>query len=172
MKLPKSSHTGDPLAAVLILYLGRAIRPPKIPGNPNGTYNMPKQYSRSINNEGTSKKLSCMVRTSSSRAVSLFCPSQDRVVQTFVFSSRPSCVVICHPRPTPLLPARDLSTANDSIESFLPPSLVDNETSFTLPSSNNPPLSPSWKDSRHMKKMNPFKASFAFFIICLRPRFI
>ena len=56
MKSPKSSHTGDPLTAVLISYLGKATRPPKTPGNLNGTYNMLKQYSRSTNNGGTSKK--------------------------------------------------------------------------------------------------------------------
>ena len=56
MKLPKSSHTGDPLAAVLILYPGKTTRPPKTPGNLNGTYNTPKQYSRSTSNGGTSKR--------------------------------------------------------------------------------------------------------------------
>ena len=63
MKLLKSSHTGDPLAAILISYLGKDTHPPKTPGNLNGTYNTPKQYSRSTNNGGTSKRLSCMVRT-------------------------------------------------------------------------------------------------------------
>ena len=56
MKSPKSSHTGDPLTTVLILYLGKATRLPRTPGNLNGTYNMPKQYSRSTSNGGTSKK--------------------------------------------------------------------------------------------------------------------
>ena len=56
MKSPKSSHTRDPLTAVLISYLGKATRPPRTPGNLNGTYNTPKQYSRSTNNRGTSKR--------------------------------------------------------------------------------------------------------------------
>ena len=56
MKSPKSSHTRDPLAAVLILYPGRDTRLPKTPGNLNGTYNMPKPYSRNTNNGKTSKK--------------------------------------------------------------------------------------------------------------------
>ena len=56
MKSPKSSHTGDPLAAVLISYLGKDTHLPKIPGNLNGTYNMPKPYSRSTNNGETSKR--------------------------------------------------------------------------------------------------------------------
>ena len=55
-KSPKSSHTGDPLTAALISYLGKDTRLPKTPGNLNGTYNMPKPYSRSTNNGGTSKK--------------------------------------------------------------------------------------------------------------------
>ena len=55
MKSLKSSHTGDPLAAILISYLGKDTRLPKTPGNLSGTYNMPKQYSRSTNNGGTSK---------------------------------------------------------------------------------------------------------------------
>ena len=56
MKSPKSSHTGDPLAAILISYLGKDTRLPKIPGNPNRTCNTPKLYSRSTNDGGTSKK--------------------------------------------------------------------------------------------------------------------
>ena len=64
MKLPKSSHTGDPLAVVLISYLGKDTHWPKIPGNPNETYNTPKLHSRSTNNEEISKKEpSCVVRT-------------------------------------------------------------------------------------------------------------
>ena len=63
MKSPKSSHTGDPLTAVLISYHGEATRPPKTPGNLNGIYNTPKQYSRSTNNGEVSKRPSCMVRT-------------------------------------------------------------------------------------------------------------
>ena len=76
MKSPKSSHTEDPLAAVLISYLGKDTRLPKTPGNLNGTYNTPKLYSRSTNNGGTSKKgLSCVVQALvfSSR-LSLFLP--------------------------------------------------------------------------------------------------
>ena len=56
MKLPKSSHTGDPLAAVLILYPGKVTRPPKTLGNLSRTYNMLKQYSRSTSNGGISTK--------------------------------------------------------------------------------------------------------------------
>ena len=64
MKLPKSSHTGDPLAVVLISYLGKDTRLPKIPGNPNRTCNTPKPYSGRTNNGETSKKgPSCVVRT-------------------------------------------------------------------------------------------------------------
>ena len=56
MKSPKSSHTRDPLAAALISYLGKDTHPPKIPGNLNGTCNMPKLYSMSTNNGETSKR--------------------------------------------------------------------------------------------------------------------
>ena len=56
MKSLKSSHTGDPLAAVLILYPGKDTCLLKTPGNLNGTYNTPKPYSRGTNNGGTSKK--------------------------------------------------------------------------------------------------------------------
>ena len=64
MKSTKSSHTGDPLTITLISYPGKDTHLPKTPGNLNGTYNMPKPYSMSTNNEGTSKKgLSCMVQT-------------------------------------------------------------------------------------------------------------
>ena len=64
MKLPKSSHTGDPLAVVLISYPGKDTHRPKIPGNPNETYNTPKPYSRSTNSDETSKKEpDCVVRT-------------------------------------------------------------------------------------------------------------
>ena len=91
MRLPKSSHTGDPLAVVLIWYPGKATCPPKTPGNLNGTYNMPKQYSRSTNNRGTSKKdRVAWCKPLCFRATSL-CSFQDYVVQTFVFSSRSSC---------------------------------------------------------------------------------
>ena len=58
-----------------------------------------------------------------------------------VFSSRPSCVKKCHPRPTPLFLAQGLLIANDSTASFPLPFLADNETFFTLPFSNNHPLS-------------------------------
>ena len=85
MKLPKSSHTGDPLTAILISYLGRAIHLPKIPGNLSRTYNMPKQYSRSTNNGGTSKRPSCMVRTSSSRAISLLSSPRSHGANLCVF---------------------------------------------------------------------------------------
>ena len=155
MKSLKSSHTGDPLAIALISYPGRDIHLWNTPGNPNGTYNMPKPYSTSTNNRGTFKRPSCMVRTHRflSHLSSLF--QKDRVVQTYMFSSRLSCVITCHPRPTPPRLAQDLSTVSDSIMSFLPLSLADNATFSMLPSSNNHPLSPNWKDSRHMKTMSP-----------------
>ena len=56
MKSPKSSHTGDPLAAILISYPGKDTRPQKTPGNLNGTYSTPKQYSMSTNNGEISKR--------------------------------------------------------------------------------------------------------------------
>ena len=34
-----------------------------------------------------------------------------------------------------------------------------------------PPLSPNWKDSRHMKMMSLFKVLFAFFTTCVQLRF-
>ena len=93
MKLPKSSHTGDPLTIALISYPGKDTHQPKIPGNPSGTYNMPKLYSRSTNDEETSKRgPNCVVRTVEVLEPPFPCSSQDRVVQTFVFSSRPSCI--------------------------------------------------------------------------------
>ena len=101
-----------------------------------------------------------------SRATSL-CSFQDHVVQTFVFSSRSSCAKTCHPHPTPLLHAQDLLIANDSTVSFLPPSLADNATFFTLPFSNNPPSSLNWNDSHHTKRMSPSKVLSASSIICL-----
>ena len=172
MKLPKSSHTGDPLAVVLISYLGKDTHRPKIPGNPNGIYNTPKPYSRSTNNNETSKRNRvAWCELWSSRAASL-CPFQDRVVQTFVFSSRPSCIKPCRLHPTLPLLARDPSTVNDSIVFSLPPFLDDNAIFSMLPSFNNPPLSPNWKDNHRMKMMNRFTVSFAFSTICLRLRFI
>ena len=93
MKLPKSSHTGDPLAVALISYPGKDTHQPKIPGNPSGTYNTPKLYSRSTNDEETSKKEpNCVVRTVEFSSHPFLVPPQDRVVQAFAFSSRPSCI--------------------------------------------------------------------------------
>ena len=76
MKSLKSSHTGDPLAVILISYLGKDTHLPKIPGNLNGTYNTPKLYSRSTNDGETSKRgPSCVVRTFVfSSHLSLFSP--------------------------------------------------------------------------------------------------
>ena len=157
MKLPKSSHIGDPLAVVLISYLGRGTHRPKIPGNPSGTYNTPKPYSRSTNNDETSKRNRvAWCEPLGSRAASP-CPFQDRVVQTFVFSSRPSCIKPCRLRPTLPLLAQDPSTVNDSIVSSLPLFLADNVIFSMLPSFNNPPLSPNWKDNHRMKMMSRFK---------------
>ena len=56
MKSLESSHTGDPLAVVLISYLGKDTHLPKIPGNLNGTCKTPKLYSRSTNDGETSKR--------------------------------------------------------------------------------------------------------------------
>ena len=124
----------------LISYLGKDTRPLRTLGNLNRTYNMPKQYSRSTNDGGTSKK-SCVVRTLvfSSRLSLFFL--QDRVVQTFAFSSHPSCATTCHPHPTLLLLVQDLSTVNGSTMSFLLPYLTNNITFSMLPFSNNRPLS-------------------------------
>ena len=106
-----------------------------------------------------------------SRAASLH-PSQDCVVHTFVFSSRLSCVVTCHPCcPTPLLLAQDLLTANDSTVSFLLLSLVNSTTFFMPPFSNSHLLLLNWKDSRYMRMMSPFKVLFASFTTCVQPRF-
>ena len=171
MKSPKSSHTGDPLAAALISYLGRVTRPPKTPGNLNGTYNMPKQYSRSTNNGGISKKTELRGANPCVLEPPLFALPKIAWCKPFVFSSCPSCPTKCPPHPTLLLLVQDLSIVNASTMSSLPPSLADNATFFMLPFSNNPPLSHSWKDNRRMKTMSPFRASSAFFTTCPRPRF-
>ena len=155
MKSPKSSHTGGPLAVTLISYPGRDIHPRKTPGNPNGTYNTPKPYSVSTNNGGTFKRTKLHGVNPRVLEPPFFTFLKDCVVQTYVFSSHLSCVITCHPRPTPPLLAQDLSTVSDSIVSFLPLFLADNATFSMLPSSNNRPLSPNWKDSRHMKMMSP-----------------
>ena len=105
MKLPKSSHTGDPLTAVLILYPGKDTRPPKTLGNLSGTYNTLKQYSRSTSNGGISTKTELHGANLCALEPPLPLLFQDCVVQTFVFLSRPSCIRTCRPRPTPLFPA-------------------------------------------------------------------
>ena len=168
MRSPKSSHTGGPLAVVLISYPGKDTHLPKIPGNLKGTYNMPKLYSRSTNSDETYKTgQSCVVRTGVFSSRLHPCSLQDCVVQTSVFSSRPSCVTICRLRPTPLLLVQALSIVNDSTVSFLLPSLANSATFFTPLSSNNPPLSRSWKDNHRMKTMRPFRALSASFTTCL-----
>ena len=129
MKSPKFSHTGDPLTVVLISYLGRDICLLKTPGNLNGTYNTPKPYSRSTNNGGTSKRTELHGANLWVLELPLFVFPKDRVVQTFVFSSCPSCVITCHPRhQTPLLLAQDLSTVNGLTMSSLPLSPTDSTT--------------------------------------------
>ena len=140
MKLPKSSHTGDPLAVVLISYPGKDTCPPKTHGNLNGTYNTPKQYSGSTNSTETSKRDQIAWCEPLCSRAALLCSFQDCVVQTFAFSSCPSCATTCHPRPTPLLLVRGLSTVNVSTVSFLPLSLADNATFSMLPFFNNHPL--------------------------------
>ena len=142
MKLPKSSHTRDPLAAVLILCPGKDTHPLKTPGNLNGTYNTPKQYSMSTSNGEISKRLDCVVRTRGFSSRPSY-PFQDCVVQTFAFSSHPSCIKTCHLCPTPPLLVQDPSTVNGSTVSFLLPFLDANATFSMLPSSNSHPLSPN-----------------------------
>ena len=171
MKSLKSSHTGNPLATVLILYLGKTTRPPRTPGNLNGTYNTPKQYSRSTNNGGISKKTELHGANPCVLKPPLFALFKIMWCKPFAFSSCPSCATTCHPRPTLLLLVQDLSTVNDSTMSFLPLSLVDSATFSTPPFSNNHPLSLNWKDSRRMRTMSLFKALFASFTTCLQPRF-
>ena len=57
----KSSHTRDPLAADLILYLGKDTCPPKTPGNLNGTYNTPNHTQGVQTMEEPLKGLSCVI---------------------------------------------------------------------------------------------------------------
>ena len=141
MKSPKSSHTGDPLTAVLISYLGKATHPPKTPGNLNGTYNTPKQYSRSTSNGGTSKRTGLCGANLCVLELPLFALSKITWCKPLCFRAALLALKTCHPRPTPLLPVQDLSTVNDSTVSFLPPSLDDNAI-FSMPlSSNSHPLS-------------------------------
>ena len=172
MKSPKSSHSRDPLVAILISYLGKDIHLPKIPGNLNGTYNTPKLYSRSTNDGGTSKRdRVAWCEPLCSRAASLCSLPRSCGANLCVFEPPFLCVTICLPRPTPLLLVQGPSIVNDSTVYFLPPSLADSATFFTLPFSNNPPLLHSWKDNCRTKMMSPFRVLSAFFTTCPRPRF-